>query len=34
VEEWAGKSVIIYSAKVKAFGELVDALRVKNQKVS
>lgn len=33
IEEWSGKSVIIYAAKVKAFGELVDALRVKNQKV-
>jgi hypothetical protein len=33
IEEWAGKSVIIYSAKVKAFGDVVDAIRVKNQKV-
>ena len=33
IEEWAGKSIIIYSAKVKAFGDVVDALRVKNQKV-
>lgn len=33
IEEWSGKSVIIYAAKVKAFGEMVDALRVKNQKV-
>jgi hypothetical protein len=33
VEEWSGKSVIIYSAKVKAFGEMVLALRVKNEKV-
>lgn len=33
IEEWAGKSVIIYGAKVKAFGDMVDALRVKNQKV-
>lgn len=32
IEEWAGKSVIIYAAKVKAFGEMVEALRVKNQK--
>lgn len=32
IEEWSGKSIIIYSAKVKAFGEMVDALRVKNQK--
>lgn len=33
IEQWIGKSIIIYSAKVKAFGELIDALRVKNQKV-
>jgi hypothetical protein len=33
IEEWTGRSIIIYPAKVKAFGEMVDALRVKNQKV-
>jgi len=33
VQDWAGKSIIIYSAKVRAFGEMVEALRVKNQKV-
>jgi hypothetical protein len=33
IEQWAGKSILIYAAKVKAFGEMVDALRVKNQKV-
>jgi hypothetical protein len=33
IEDWAGKTVIIYSAKVRAFGEMVEALRVKNQKV-
>ncbi len=33
IEEWSGRSIIIYGAKVKAFGEMVDALRVKNQKV-
>jgi hypothetical protein len=33
IEQWAGKSIIIYSAKVKAFGEMVDALRVKAVKV-
>ena len=33
IEEWSGKAVIIYVAKVKAFGEMVEALRVKNQKV-
>ena len=32
IEHWVGKSIIIYSAKVRAFGEMVDALRVKNQK--
>lgn len=32
IEEWAGKQIIIYSAKVKAFGEIVDAIRVKAQK--
>lgn len=32
IEHWVGKSIIIYSAKVRAFGETVDALRVKNQK--
>lgn len=30
IEEWAGKRITIYSAKVKAFGDIVDALRVKN----
>lgn len=29
IEEWSGGNIIIYSAKVKAFGEVVDALRVK-----
>jgi hypothetical protein len=33
IEDWAGKSIIIYVAKVRAFGEMVEALRVKNQKV-
>jgi hypothetical protein len=32
IEEWSGKSIIIYSAKIRAFGESVEALRVKNQK--
>lgn len=32
IEEWSGKQIIIYSAKVKAFGEMVDALRVENKK--
>ena len=29
IEDWAGKSVTLYVAKVKAFGEVVDALRVR-----
>lgn len=32
IEEWSGKQIIIYSAKVRAFGEIVDALRVENKK--
>ena len=28
-EEWAGKKIRIYSAKVKAFGDTVDALRIR-----
>lgn len=33
IEHWIGRSVVIYSAKVRAFGETLDALRVKAQKV-
>jgi hypothetical protein len=29
IEDWVGKQAVIYSAKVKAFGEFVDAIRVK-----
>ncbi len=29
IEDWAGKKIQIYSAKVKAFGEIVDALRIR-----
>lgn len=29
IEQWAGKTITVYSAKVKAFGDVVDALRVK-----
>ena len=29
IEQWAGKTIVVYAAKVKAFGEIVDALRVK-----
>jgi hypothetical protein len=33
IEEWVGKSVIIYVAKnIRAFDQVVDGLRVKNQK--
>ena len=32
IEEWVGKSIIIYSAKVKVAGDVVDALRVKQVK--
>ena len=31
IEEWIGKQFIIYSAKVKVAGDIVDALRVKAQ---
>tara|TARA_R110000868_G_scaffold185711_2_gene427732 strand:+ start:440 stop:790 length:351 start_codon:yes stop_codon:yes gene_type:complete len=33
IDNWVGQSIIIYAAKVKAFGEMIEALRVKNQKV-
>lgn len=29
IENWKGKRVIVYAAKVKAFGEEVDALRIR-----
>jgi hypothetical protein len=29
IEDWVGKSITLYVAKVKAFGEVVDALRVR-----
>jgi len=32
IEEWIGKTITIYAAKVKAFGEVTEALRVKAQK--
>ena len=31
IEQWPGKRITIVSKKVKAFGEMVDALRVKHQ---
>lgn len=32
VENWIGKSIVIYSKKVKAFGEEVEALRIQDFK--
>ena len=32
IEEWVGKSITLYVAKVRAFGETVDAIRVKSSK--
>lgn len=29
IEDWAGKRIQLYSAEVKAFGEVVDALRIR-----
>lgn len=29
IEEWAGKKIQVYSARVKAFGDTVDALRIR-----
>lgn len=29
IEDWSGKSVTLFVAKVKAFGDVVDALRIK-----
>lgn len=29
IEDWAGKSITVFVQKVKAFGEMVDALRIK-----
>lgn len=31
IEDWKGKTITLYVAKVKAFGETVDALRVKTE---
>ncbi|MEY8495788.1 hypothetical protein AALC16_22670 [Lachnospiraceae bacterium 29-91] len=30
IEDWAGKYITVYIAKVKAFGETVEALRIRN----
>lgn len=29
IEEWSGKTITLYVAKVKAFGEFVEAIRIK-----
>jgi len=29
IEEWKGKEIILFVAKIKAFGDVVDALRIK-----
>jgi hypothetical protein len=31
IEDWTGKNIILYVAKIKAFGDIVEALRVKEQ---
>lgn len=31
IEDWAGKAMTLYVAKVKAFGETIDALRVRDK---
>lgn len=32
IEDWSGKSITLYVARIKAFGETVDALRVRKEK--
>lgn len=32
IEQWPGKSITLYVAKIRAFGETVEALRVKSTK--
>jgi len=31
IEEWSGKKITLYAAKVRAFGEQVDALRIRDK---
>ena len=31
IEDWTGKYITVYAAKVKAFGETVEALRIRNR---
>lgn len=33
IENWSGVSVMVYATKVRAFGELMEALRIKTDKV-
>lgn len=33
IEQWSGKSFKIVVAKIKAFGDIVDALRIKQEKI-
>lgn len=32
IEDWSGKKITLYVAKIKAFGERVDALRIRDKK--
>jgi hypothetical protein len=32
IEDWAGKEITIYIAKIKSFGEEIECLRIKNNK--
>jgi len=34
IEEWVGQQMKLFVAKVKAFGDIVDALRIKSEKVT
>lgn len=33
IEDWAGKSITLYVAKIKAFGDEIECLRIRNIKV-
>lgn len=33
IEDWAGKKITLYAEKVKAFGDVVEALRIRKQTV-
>ncbi len=34
IEDWKGQSITIYAKKIRAFGEQIDALRIRNKKPS